>query len=71
MFYPINQHSDSACLAVLRVHSSSAIILMEKRELFVFLVFGNCYSYVALPHGAVGWSAACDCVIPDHTQLLF
>ena len=27
--------------------------------------------YVALPHGAVGWSAVCDCGIFDHTHLLF
>ena len=26
---------------------------------------------VALPHGAVGWSAVCDLVFPDHTHLLF
>ena len=24
-----------------------------------------------LPHGAVGWSAVCDCGVPDHTHLLF
>ena len=26
---------------------------------------------MALSHGAVGWSAVCDCVIPDHTNLNF
>ena len=26
---------------------------------------------VALPHGAAGWSAVCDCGIPVHTRLLF
>ena len=28
---------------------------------------------MGLPHGAVGWSAACECNIPnpDHTHLLF
>ena len=26
---------------------------------------------VALPNGAVGWSAKCCCGIPDHTHLLF
>ena len=26
---------------------------------------------MALPHGAVGWSAVCDCGIHDHTHLLF
>ena len=34
------------------------------------------YVYVAvnvlsLPRGAVGWSAVCNCVFPDHTHLLF
>ena len=30
------------------------------------------YKYsVALPHGAVSWSAVCDVVFPDHTHLLF
>ena len=40
---------------------------MRKREreragcftLFVFLVSCDCLCYVALPHGAVGWSAVC------------
>ena len=26
---------------------------------------------MALPHGAVGWAAMCDCGIPDQTHLLF
>ena len=26
---------------------------------------------MTLPHGAVGWSAACDCGIPDHTHYFF
>ena len=26
-------------------------------------MFCVCYCYVALPHDAVGWSAACDCGI--------
>ena len=26
---------------------------------------------MALPNGAVGWSAVCDRSIPDHTHLLF
>ena len=26
---------------------------------------------MALSHGAVGWSAVCDCGIPFHTHLLF
>ena len=29
-----------------------------------------CECYVALPHGAVGWSEVCDCGTPDHTYLL-
>ena len=54
------------CCASLCVHSSFAIILMGKRELvasffFVFLVSHTCC--VALPHGANGLSAVCDCDI--------
>ena len=40
------------CCTLLHVHSSFAIILMGKR--------GGC---VALPHGAMGLSAVCDCGI--------
>ena len=29
----------------------------------VFLVSYGCYCTVTLPHGAVGWSAVCDCGI--------
>ena len=48
--------------------------LMGKRELvafakFVFLVSPDCC--VALPRGAMGFSAVCDLVYPDHTHLLF
>ena len=52
------------CCALLCVHSSFAIISMEKRELFalfVFLVSRVCC--VALPHDATGLSAVCDCGI--------
>ena len=52
------------CCTLLYVPSSFAIILMGKRELvalFVFLVSRDCC--VALPHGAMGWSAVCDCGI--------
>ena len=55
------------CCALLCVHSSFAIILMEKRELvallffFVFLVSRDCC--VALPHGATSLPAVCDCGI--------
>ena len=51
------------CCALLCVHSSFAIILMEERELAALL----CLSYwclvivlVALPHDAMGLSAVCD-----------
>ena len=50
----------------LYVHSSFAIILMEKRELvalFVFLVSRECCMALNLSRGAVGWSAVCDCGI--------
>ena len=50
------------CCALLCVHSSFAIISMGMRELialFVFLVSRDCC--VALPRGAMGLSAVCDC----------
>ena len=51
------------CCMLLYGHSSSAIILMGKRELvalpwFVFLVSRDCC--LALPRGAMGLSAVCD-----------
>ena len=57
------------CCALLYVNSSLktlTIILMRKRELvallkFVFLVSSDCC--VALPRGAMGLSAVCDCGI--------
>ena len=54
------------CCMLLYVPSSFEIILMGKRELvallsFVFLVSLNCC--VALPRGAMGLSAVCDCGI--------
>ena len=54
------------CCTLLYVHSSFAIILMGKRELvafswFVFLVPRD--GCVALPRGAMGLSAVCDCGI--------
>ena len=53
------------------VLSSFAIISLqgERANCFslfvflVFLVFCGCYCSVALPHGPVGCSAACDCGI--------
>ena len=46
------------------VLSSFATILTRKRELVVLLLL-SCYCKcpVALPHGAVDWSAVCDCGI--------
>ena len=46
--------------------SSFAIILMGTRDLvlyFVFLMSYDSHCSVALPHGAVGWSALSDCGI--------
>ena len=37
----------------------------DRADCFAFIVFGissYCKCYVALPHGAVGRSAVCDCV---------
>ena len=42
----------------------------ERAGCFSFIIFQmSCYCkcFVALPHGAVGWSAVCDCGFPDHT----
>ena len=53
--------------ALLCVHSSFAIIMMGKRQLvskiayFVFMVSRDCC--VALPRGAIGLSAVCECGI--------
>ena len=46
------------CYALLCVYFSFTIILKRKRKLVALLLL-YCYS-VALPHGAVGWSAVCD-----------
>ena len=53
-----------SCCTLLYVPSSFAIILMGKRDwvaYFVFLVSRDCC--VALPRGAMGLSAVCDCGI--------
>ena len=61
------------CCTLLCVLSSFAIILMGKRggcfTLFVFLV--PCVCYVALPYGARGRSAVCDCGISLSYSLAF
>ena len=44
------------------VLSSFAIILMGKRELVALLSFSS-WCLAALPHGALSWSAVCDCGI--------
>ena len=56
------------CYALLCVHSNFAIILKRKRKLIALLFLSyrcivtiNCS--VALPNGAVGWSAVRDCGI--------
>ena len=46
----------------------------EKAGCFAFIVIQMyCYykCYVALPHGAVGWSAVCDCCITCSYSLTF
>ena len=48
------------------VYSSFAVIFEGKKELIAFIVLRvSCYCKcsVILPHGAVGWSALCDCGI--------
>ena len=48
-------------LALLYVHSSFAIIWMEKREPVALLSLSSWC--LGLPRGAMGWSAVCDCGI--------
>ena len=62
------------CCALLYVHSSIAIILMEKRELIVLLnLFSWCLVmverlFLAVPRGCL---QSVFVVFPDHTHLLF
>ena len=55
------------CCALLCVLSSFAIILKRKRELVALLLLSyGCLvtvNVLSLHHGAVGWSAVCDCGI--------
>ena len=52
------------CYALLCFHSSFAIILKRKRKLVALLLLSYRKKYyVAIPRGAVGWSALCDCGI--------
>ena len=53
--------------ALLCLHSSFAIILILNREmdvLFLFFLLVSRDCCVTLPHGAMGFSAICDCCIP-------
>ena len=49
------------CCALLYVHSSFAIISMEKRELIALFVFLVSRDSCVAPRGAMGLSAVCDC----------
>ena len=55
------------CLCINFVLSSFEIILMGKRELVALLCLSSwclvIVVFVAFPHGAVCWSAVCDCGI--------
>ena len=52
------------CCTLLYVHSSIAIILMGKRELVALLNLSSwCLVMAALPRGATGLSAVCECGI--------
>ena len=57
------------CCTLLCILSSFAVIMHDGEEragwfiLSVFLMSCYCYCSVALPHGAMGWSAVCDCGI--------
>ena len=62
------------CCTLLYVHSSIAIILMGKRELFALLNLSSwCLVmverlFLAVPHGCLQFVIV---VFPDHTHLLF
>ena len=62
------------CYPLLNVHSSIAIILMEKRELGALLYLSSwCLAmveclFLAVPWGCIGFVIV---VFPDHTHLLF
>ena len=58
------------CYALFCVHSSFAIILKRKSKL-VALVLLSYRCIVTLPHGAVGWSAVCDCGSSRSYSLIF
>ena len=48
----------------MQVHESLVLITNAYAQLCLsFLVSCNCFCPVAHPHGAVGWSAMCDCGI--------
>ena len=66
--YCYSHCSGSVFVSCFIVRCFFVIILVGKGEsccftLFVFLVSCDCYCSVALPHGAVGWSAVCGCGI--------
>ena len=45
------------------MHYFVSIKLKRKKKLIVFQMYCYYNCSVALPHGAEGWSAACDCGI--------
>ena len=68
----------SFCYALLCAHSSFAIILkLEEEEkagclaIIVLQMYCYCKCSMALSHGAVGWSAVCDCCISKSSSLNF
>ena len=66
---------DCLCFVILCVNFSLINHLEEEEKAGCFaIVVLQMYCYykysVVLPHGAMGWSAVCDCGIPDHTHLL-
>ena len=57
------------CYVLLSVLSSFELYHLDREEragsftFVVFLIYHDCKCYVALPRGAVGWSAVFDCGI--------
>ena len=54
------------CVIVLfsdHTHFIASIHEADCFTVFVLMVSCSCYCSVALPHGVVGWSAVCGCLI--------
>ena len=65
------------CLSLFCYHYFVSILVLQlsgRETSYLLLLSNRCIvavdGYVALPHGAMGWSAACGVEFPDHIHLL-